>query len=151
MSLQKIILTRVIIFLFLIPYTHALVEPSYFVLTSGEYSTNLGNLTGADSKCLTDLSNSTWLGKSNVVLNADKVEAFLCTSSLCSTLASNTEYFFAKSGSTTAGGASFTTNGSGIGPADSTSWEGLTYFNVSSDTNWWSNRAPDPTSPTLYF
>ncbi len=137
------------IFIFLSPLLSA--EPSYFVLSNGTYNSNLGGLSGADAKCYTDLVNGDWMGKSNVSLAAGKVSAFLCTSSTCNTLAASTTYYFARSNVTAAGGANFTTDSQGLGPGDAVSWNGLTYFNVSSGTGWFSNRAPNTTNPTTYY
>ena len=55
-------------FLLIMPYAVA-VKPSYFVLTNNTYTSDLGNLTGADSKCLTDLSDNPWLGKNSIDLS----------------------------------------------------------------------------------
>lgn len=137
--------------LFLISLLAVSAEPSYFVLSNTTYTSDLGNLTGANEKCYTDLSAEDWLGKENVTLTASKVEAFLCSSLECSRLLANTTYYFARSGNATVGGASFTTNGSGIGPGDTTPWSGLTYFNVTGSTEWFSNRAPDDTDAANYF
>jgi hypothetical protein len=55
----------------------------YFVLSHDTYDGNLGGLSGADAKCLTDLTTHTgWMGyataNSNGQLVASKVHAFLC-------------------------------------------------------------------------
>lgn len=111
----------------------------YFVITSISYNGNLGGLSGANSKCLTDLQGNNWKGKSNVTLNSSTVKAFLCDGSTCQNAQASTTYTFARSGSTTAGGTTFTTNASGQGPGDTTTWSGSTRFGAS--RFWWSGRA----------
>ncbi len=109
-------------------------KQGYFVLTNTTYDGNIG---GANDACLTDLQANNWLGKSSATISSENVKAFLCTNSgfsgwdECAQLTPNTEYFFAKSGDTTAGGASFTSTSQGYGPGDNANWSGATYFNGS--------------------
>ena len=120
----------------------------YFVLTSGTYTGNLGGLAGANSTCLTELTTNTgWQGystaNSNGQLIASKVKAFICTgtngSNTCNNLMPLTTYYFANAGSGAAGGASFTTDSSGIGPNDNNDWAAANYF--SGSYAYYSNRA----------
>jgi hypothetical protein len=126
------------------------------VLTSTTYNGNLGGLSGANSKCLTELTtNTTWkyyaAANSAGLLNSTHVKAWLCydqdASGTCQNLTLNTQYYFAKVGNATDGGASFTTdNLYGMGPGDSANWSGATYFNGSYD--YWTSRYPG--EDTLY-
>src|SRR5258707_9791 len=97
----------------------------YFVLTNTTYDGNLGGLAGANSKCLTELTtNTAWAGyssaNSNGQLVSSKVFAFLGTGSSGTTqnLLPLTTYYFASVGNAGAGGASFVTDSSGLGPGD---------------------------------
>lgn len=106
----------------------------YFVLSAGTYNGNLGGPTGADATCLSDLTTNTgWKGYSTANANgqlvAAKVHAFLCDSQICNNLTPVTTYVFANAGDSSAGGASFTTDSSGIGPNDSADWAAANYFN----------------------
>lgn len=113
----------------------------YFVLTSFSSQDNLGGLAGANTLCLNDLQSQSWKGKgANVTLNSSKVRAFLCDSTSCQNLLTNTTYSFAVAGDLAAGGARFTTNASGIGPNDLNAWSGVEYFN-SSIHRYWTGRA----------
>jgi len=114
----------------------------YFVMTAAEWDGNLGGLAGADAKCLSDLTTYNWKGKTDAsargLLVAGKVKAFLCTSS-CNMATPSTTYHFARSGSTTIGGASFLTNASGQGPDDTAgNWAATNYFSTA--RGFWSNR-----------
>lgn len=114
---------------------------NFFVMTYAAYSGNLGGLSGANSLCLSDLTSHDWIGKSEAVLNASTVKAFLCDSSTCNNLQPNRTYYFASSGMTSIGGASFTTDANGAGPGDSTSWDDSTRFG-NALYYYWSNRLP---------
>ncbi len=99
----------------------------YFVMSGGTYTGNLGNLPGANSICLTDLTTNTgWMGyataNANGQLVASKVLAFLCDGAICNNLMPVTTYYFANAGNAAAGGASFMTNSSGFGPGDNADW-----------------------------
>lgn len=117
----------------------------YFVLTGTTYNGNLGGLPGADSRCLTELATTytTWNGytdaNSRGLLIAAKVKAFLCNGTVCNNLMPLTNYYFARANSTTAGGAFFTTDSSGLGPQDAANWSAANYF--SGTYSVWSNRA----------
>ncbi len=105
----------------------------FFVLSGGTYQGNLGGRSGANATCLTDLTTNTgWRGYSTAnsrgQLISSKVFAFLCDSSTCTNLNASTTYFFANAGNSSAGGASFTTDGSGDGPNDSADWGAANYF-----------------------
>lgn len=114
----------------------------YFVMTSNSMNGNLGGLSGADATCLTNLNAQPWLGKSDAqsrgLLTASKVKAFLCDNTTCNNANASTTYRFARAGSATVGGASFTTNASGLGPNNSGRWSGATYFN--NTLLYWTNR-----------
>jgi hypothetical protein len=94
----------------------------YFVLSGGTYNGALGNLSGADSTCLTDLTtNTSWKGyataKSEGLLVSGNVHAFLCSIFECNVLTPSTTYYFANASNASYGGASFTTDANGFGPA----------------------------------
>lgn len=114
----------------------------YFVMTSNSMNGNIGGLSGADSACLTNLNAQSWLGKSDAqsrgLLTASKVKAFLCDTSTCNNANASTVYRFARAGSATTGGTSFTTDSSGLGPNNSGLWSAATYFN--STAQFWSDR-----------
>jgi hypothetical protein len=95
----------------------------YFVLSDTTWDGNLGGFAGATSKCITELGTENWLGKGTLTVTST-VEAFV----LNPALDPNTEYKFAVAGQPTIGGASFTTDGFGVGPNDSADWSGATYF-----------------------
>lgn len=130
---------------FAAPASTAPTLPGYFVLSGGTYTGNLGGLSGADAKCLTDLTtNTSWQGYASAYGNGQlvsgKVHALMCGTSTnaneCDVLIQpSTTYYFANAGDSTAGGASFTTDAYGYGPGDSANWSGQTYFNTSA--NYW--------------
>jgi hypothetical protein len=105
----------------------------YFVLSHGTFNGNLGGTSGADADCLADLTANNWNGKADAtsrgLLIAGKVTAMAPVFYGCYGPSPNTNYIFAVSGDTGAGGASFTTDSSGNGPGDSNNWSGVTYFN----------------------
>lgn len=127
----------------------------YFVLSSGTWTGSMGQISGANTLCLNDLTSNDWLNKNDAVarglLIASNVRAFLCGAS-CQNLNSNTRYTFAVSGWPAIGGASFVTDGGGLGPNDSKSWAGMNYFGGSHQ--YWTGRSagsdnqlwPDSTS-----
>jgi hypothetical protein len=115
----------------------------YFVLTQTTYDGNLGGISGADAKCLTELTtNTTWNGYSTAnsrgLLNSSHVYSFVYSFTTGHALMPLTSYYFARVGSASAGGAFFTTDSSGIGPADSSIWSAANYFSTSS--SYWSGR-----------
>src|SRR5206468_213933 len=77
---------------------------------------------------------------SNGQLVSSHVHAFLCTGSSCRNLQPSTTYYFANAGagSGAKGGASLTTDGSGLGPNDSANWAGASYFGTSA--SYWTDR-----------
>ena len=115
----------------------------YFVLTATTYNGNLGGMAGANAKCLLELATTStgWQGhaaaSSNGQLVAGKVFAFLVGAGN-NNLAALTTYYFANAGDASAGGASFTTDASGQGPGDSSSWAAANYFSGTYD--YWSAR-----------
>lgn len=126
--------------LYQVQSTPAITAPAgsgYFVLTNTTWTGNLGGLSGADSKCLTELSATStgWQGystaNSNGQLVAAKVHGFLCDNTTCNNLMPLTTYYFATAGNAGAGGASFTTDSSGVGPGDSNPWSAANYFSSS--------------------
>ncbi len=111
----------------------------WFVQSAGAYNGNLGGLSGANSTCLTDLTNNDWTGKSDAgTLTSSRVHAFLCDNSTCNNLDPNTAYIMARSGSATAGGMAFLTNSSGLGPGNATDWAAVGFDAGSHDA--WYNR-----------
>lgn len=116
----------------------------YFVLTESTWNGALGGLSGADAKCLTELSTTytSWRGystaNSNGQLTSGKVHAFLCNNSTCNNLMPLTTYYFAYANDGTRGGASFTTDSSGLGPGDYNAWSAANYFSGTYD--YWTNR-----------
>jgi hypothetical protein len=118
----------------------------YFVLTQTTYNGNLGNVSGANAKCLTELTtNTNWKGyaKANAqgLLDAAHVFAFLTSSTTANNLFAGTRYTFARVGSSSAGGAYFVTNGTGNGPMDNADWSGAGYF--SGSYTFWTQRYTD--------
>lgn len=104
-----------------------------FVITETVYTGNLGGLSGANADCLTDLTTHTgWWGytQANAAgrLTSSKVFAFLCDGTNCNNLNASTTYYFANPADVTAGGGSFTTDASGLGPNDSISWSIANHF-----------------------
>lgn len=121
----------------------------YFVLTHTTWNGNLGGIAGADAKCLTELGTTytSWRGystaNSNGQITAGKVHAFLCDQyGTCNNLMPLTTYYFAYANSGTPGGASFTTDATGLGPNDSAMWSAANYF--SGTYTYWMNRQDDP-------
>ena len=76
----------------------------YFVMSKSTWTGNLGDLSGADAKCLTELTTNTgWRGymdaNSRGILISGHVHAFLCDGAsypgTCTTPQANTRFFFA--------------------------------------------------------
>lgn len=115
----------------------------YFVMSAGSWSGHLGNIAGADSKCLTDLTDNDWLNKADAVsrglLNSTKVRAFLCDNNTCINAVSGATYTFAVSGAPTIGGASFNIDMAGQGPGNTQIWSGTNYFGTAAE--YWAGRA----------
>lgn len=107
-------------------------DGGFFVLTAANWFGNLGGLAGADAKCLTELQSHPWKGKGSAgTLTSARVKAFLCDGTTCNNAEPYTRYSFATSRDTSAGGASFITNESGVGPNDSANWSNANYFATS--------------------
>lgn len=124
------------------PYCAACNPPGYFVKTNGSWNGNMGGRSGADAKCLSDLTTYGWNGKADAsargILDSTHVKAFLCDSSSCEMGKPFTRYYFATSNNTNAGGSYFDTDTSGEGPFDTDNWSDSTHFNAS--TYYWSGR-----------
>ena len=116
----------------------------YFVLTNTVWNGNLGSMSGANDKCLTDLTTYNWLGKSDAssrgLLTSEHVRVWLTQNYYEEGNEGNpnTTYSFAVSNDLTAGGATFTTDADGSGPGNAQNWSGINYFNGSK--TYWSNR-----------
>lgn len=115
----------------------------YFVLTATTWNGNLGGVSGADAKCLAELTgNTNWkyysAANSNGQLVASKVHAWIASVGLTNNLMPLTTYYFARVGDVTVGGGSFTTDGTGQGPGDSNSWAAANYF--SGTFTYWAGR-----------
>ncbi|MFH1642947.1 MAG: GLUG motif-containing protein [Nanoarchaeota archaeon] len=109
---------------------------NYFALSYGVYTGNLlsyaqnnlgytgqSGLEAADKICLNEVNSHPFKGKPNEYLfTQDQVHAFLCDSAGCFDLQPYTTYTFAKLGSDSVGGATFTTDNTGRGPGYSGSW-----------------------------
>jgi len=126
-------------------------DVGWFVMTKTAFNSNLGGLSGANAKCLTELTstNTGWMGyaaaNANGQLTSSKVFAFLCDGTTCNNLNASTTYYYASAADVTAGGGSLTTDASGLGPNDSVSWSLANRFGASvlypSGSPWWSGRA----------
>jgi hypothetical protein len=124
----------------------------YFVLTASTWNGNLSSggysgTVGADALCYTELTSTytSWKGystaNSNGQLVANKIHAFVAANDLGPTnanLVPNATYAFAYAADGTKGGATFTTDSSGLGPNDSNNWSGSTYFGAS--YSYWTGR-----------
>lgn len=104
----------------------------YFVLTSGAWDGNLGGLSGADAKCLSDLTANDWMYKSDAqsrgLLDAAHVKAWLISYDSANNAMAGITYTFAVSGDATKGGATFVTDSNGLGPGNAENWSGTNYF-----------------------
>ena len=110
----------------------------YFVLVPNASNANMGGLAGATSLCVNALSSGgVWRGKTDAtqrgIINSSQVRPFLCTTGGCQNGQPNTTYRFAVVGASTAGGATFTTDGSGVGPGDTANWGDLARFGATED------------------
>lgn len=128
----------------------------YFVLSAGAWNgdlktagTGTDGYDGANKLCLDDLTNNDWMGKGDAqtrgLLAASKVKAFLCASnpSSCQNVLPSVRYFFAVSGDSAKGGASFTANANAEGPGNTQNWSGVNYFD--GDKTYWTGRSLDST------
>lgn len=133
----------------------------YMVRTSTKWPGTLGGLTGANDKCLTELTTASiyWNGKDDAgTLTAARVQAWLCDGTNCQNPKANSVYKLAAASLTgpntsTPGGATININSSGIGPGNADNWSGATFFG--SATAYWTGRAagtatdwPDSSSAT---
>ena len=118
----------------------------YFVMSKTTWNGNLGDLAGADTKCLTELTTNTgWKGyaaaNAGGILTASNVHAFLCDpngTSPCNNPVANTTYYFADANNSTHGGNRFTTDNGGVGPNDSADWSSASHFGAT--YTYWSDR-----------
>lgn len=128
-------------------------DHGHFVLSSFTTSGDMGGVASADALCLSDLQANDWNGRSEAgALDADRVRAWLCDGTACRSLEPDTTYYHAVSGSANDGGGSFTTDGSGLGPNDSSDWGAPDRFNTAgriwtgrswgTDTQWPSDSRP---------
>jgi hypothetical protein len=134
------------------PSSTAPAAQGYFVLTQSTYNGNLGGVSGANTKCLTELQTYNFKGKASATVDASHVKAFICdeesnagAGGVCNNLNASTRYNFAVAGNTALGGASFVTDGTGRGPGNSgtgTNWDvSDTYFGTANaGALWWSGR-----------
>lgn len=112
----------------------------YFVLSKNKWKGNLGGISGADAKCLNDLTSNDWKDKSDAVsrglLTASNVKSFICDNSTCNIMPQGA-YKTARSGSITTGGTTFYVDGNGFGPYMSGApvWSTGAYFGVA-DKYW---------------
>jgi hypothetical protein len=127
----------------------------WFILSHDTWNGNLGGLSGADSKCLSDLTTYDWKGKSDAqsfgVLNSTHVFAWLCDTGTCRNVTASKKYYFAASGDTSAGGTYFTPDsggyfgyvdlGGGDFGSDGVQYSALSTFNA--NTQYWTNRDND--------
>jgi hypothetical protein len=116
----------------------------YFVLSFDTWTGNLGGLSGANSKCLTEMNTYPWLGKNDAtargLLNSTHVKAFLCDGTSCNNPNASTVYTFAAANENF-GGQTFTTNSSGAGPGDGMIWDGSMEFAYPNGYEYFTNRA----------
>ncbi|MEJ0063921.1 MAG: hypothetical protein WDO70_12225 [Alphaproteobacteria bacterium] len=119
----------------------------YFVLSHDTWNGEMGGISGANAKCLADLTANDWLGKSDAdsreMLNVDHIKAFLCDGDGCAMALPLATYAFARSGSATAGGATFTANIEGMGPGSNETWAGVNYFGMAAPY-WTGRQHPGP-------
>jgi hypothetical protein len=113
-------------------------------MSYGTWNGNLGgSVAAADAKCLVDLTTHPgWKGFADAnargILASSNVRAFLCGQASCNELAASRTYAFANAGNPVAGGATFTTDGSGRGPGDAADWSDATHFGAPDP--YWSDR-----------
>lgn len=120
----------------------------YFVLAADATDGSMGGLAGANTICLTELTNNDWKNKTTAVANgqlvAGKVRAFLCDGTTCQNGQPNTTYYFASTYDIDTGGATMTTDASGYGPGDNEMWATVSRFGSYGTGAWsgfWSGRA----------
>lgn len=115
-------------------------DAGYFVLTETRWNGNLGGISGADAKCLTELTTNTdWMGyadaNSRGILTPHKVRAFLLWSSPLPL----TTYNFATVGNAGYGGSSFTADSdTNVDMGNASAWSSSDKFGVSA--LYWGHR-----------
>ena len=106
-------------------------------MSESTWNGNLGDLAGADAKCLTELTTNTgWKGyaeaNSRGILTSGHVHAFLCDGArypgTCDLPQAYTTFYFADANDSTHGGNRFSTDGNQRGPYDVADWNGASYF-----------------------
>jgi hypothetical protein len=118
------------------------------VMTERKWNGNLGGLTGANAKCLQELQDYPWRGKTDAqargILTDNNVKAFLCDGSTCNNTLEFVRYYYARATSIPSGGAFFETGLGGTGPNNSISWNSSSAFDVGDE--FWSGRAQGGTN-----
>lgn len=106
----------------------------YFVEVPSTEGQPFGGISGANAKCLADLTSLDWLGKSDAAargaLRAAFIHAWLCSAASCFDLAPNETYAYASAVHTTAGGISFVATPEGF-----TADDGYAYAEVFGDVS----------------
>lgn len=116
-----------------------IVTDNFFLLSKNTYTGNLGGVTGADQKCLTEVNSNDFYGKpAGKIYAASNVRAFICSTTFCNGTLSNTQYTMGRLGFPLIGGYKFTTDVDGFGPNDSKDWSAGNAFGSGAD--YWSNR-----------
>jgi hypothetical protein len=92
-----------------------------------------GGLAQANANCLYDLTHYTnWWGYSTAnsagLLTSSNIKAFLCDGTSCNNVVANKTYYFSNNYDSSAGGGSFTSDSSGLGPNDNVAWSKASYF-----------------------
>ena len=108
-----------------------------FVLTSSTWTGDLGGVSGAHAKCVTELKNNDWRNKSDFsTTQLNGARAFICDSNdNCGDPVANKTYTMAVAGDTTLGGHQFTTDSDARGPGDTKNWSDSDAFGTS--TMYW--------------
>ncbi|MEH6575670.1 MAG: hypothetical protein V7731_01205 [Amphritea sp.] len=113
--------------------------PGYLVQTATTWDGNLGGLSGADAKCLTELKDTYgWKGKSDAgTLTEARVKAFLCDGSTCNNAQADTYYITAWANNTANGGLVILTDSNGRGPGLENEWQEDNFDNLA---DYWTAR-----------
>ncbi len=122
----------------------------YFVLSESTWDGNLGGFSGANAKCLTELTTKTnWMYYSTAnaagQLVADKVKAFICIGrENCNLFMPGATYYYARVGDDTVGGGFLNSqlNQSAVVGTTST-WSASNFFG--GDYSYWTGRDSGPT------
>lgn len=124
-------------------------QHGYFILSQNTYDGVMGGLMGMHQKCVDEVQNNDWLGKSDAqargLINYAHIKPWACYSSHCDELASGASYKFAVAGSPTVGGDSFTVGADSL-TLDSVAWNGPTRFG-GTYTYWTAREAGTATVP----